>query len=320
MVAIRQGTPAWHEFRAEHITATDAAVVAGEKGSVVELWAQKRGLVGEPEFDAETRALMDDGLALQPFLVDLYARRTGRKVRNINTVRVAKDWPIAACSPDGEVIGESVGLEAKMSAAAKWRTHEDVPGDVFAQVQWQMYVTGWARVDVVALIFGRARIIEVPRDPEYIDDLLALCRQFHGWVESGERPPLDGSESARRVLTALHPGNDGTLLDAPSDVVRLCQDIAAAKAEIKGTSGLVDSMENALRALIGDTDGFAGEWGKATWKRNPDSVRTNWPAVAKAYRELLIDRPAELDAIESIHTETVEGARVLRLSVKELPE
>lgn len=80
-------------------------------------------------------------------------------------------------------------------------------------------------------------------------------------------------------------------------------------------------MENALRALIGDTDGFAGGWGKATWKRNADSVRTNWPAVAKAYRELLIDRPAEeLDAIESIHTETVEGARVLRLSVKELPE
>ena len=337
MVAVRsiqQRTPEWHAFRREHLTATDAAIIAGETGSVIELWAQKRGLVGPPEFDEATRELMDEGLAIQPYLLDFYARRTGRRVRNINTVRVAKDWPVAACSPDGEVVGEPVGLEAKMSTAAKWRAAADpVPGDVFAQVQWQMYVAGWARVDVVGFIFGRPKIIEVPRDEAYIDDLRWAARQFHGWVESGERPPLDGSENARRVLSALHPRGDGTLLLAPPDVERLVLDLSAAKAEIKGSEARVGSMENALRALIGDADGFEGPWGKATWKRNADSTRVNWPAVAKAYRELLegldaipelppellaaIPDGERLDAIQSTHTETSEGARVLRLSVKE---
>lgn len=331
MTAVRsivQRSPEWHEFRTDHLTATDAAIIAGETGSVPELWALKRRLIEPPEFDSATRELMDEGLAIQPYLLDFYARRTNRRVRNINTVRVSREWPVAACSPDGEVVGEPVGLEAKMSTAAKWRAVADpVPGDVFAQVQWQMYVTGWERVDVVGLIFGRPKIIEVPRDPEYIDDLVALCRTFHGWVESGERPPLDGSENARRVLTALHPrGNGEGLVPAPPDVVALIADIAAAKAEVKGSEALIGTMENALRALIADGDGFEGDWGKATWKRNADSTRTNWPAVAGAYRQILEDHaaelghialPTQLDALQSIHTETVEGARVLRLSVKE---
>lgn len=292
-LAIRQGTDAWLEYRRAHITATDAAIIAGETGSAIDLWALKRGLVEEPAVDPDSRLLMDDGLAIQPFLLDAYARRTGNKVREVHNVRQSDDWPVASCSPDGEVIGELVGIEAKMSTAGKWRTSEDVPGDVLAQVQWQMYVTGWLRVDVVALVYGRVRVIEVMRDPEYIDDLLALARQFHGWVISGERPPLDGSENARRVLAALYPRNDGTLLDAPADVLALIRDIDAAKAEVKGSEDLIATMENTLRALIGDADGFAGEWGRVTWK---GTRQTDWLSLA---REL--DPPADLVAM---HTST----------------
>lgn len=330
--AIVQGSPEWHDFRRVHVTATDAAVIAGETGSGVELWALKRGLVDPPEFDAETRALMDEGLAIQPYLLDFHRRRTGLDTRAVDGVRESAEWPVASCSPDGEVFGEPIGVECKMTTSARWpaayRAGEPVPGDVFAQVQWQMYVTGWERVDVVVLLFGRPKIIEVERDDAYIADLVALARQFHGWVESGERPPLDGSENARRVLTALHPRNDGSgLLPAPSDVEGLVRDLAAAKAAAKAADDQVGTLENALRALIGDADGFEGSFGKATWKRNADSTRTNWPAVAEGYRRLisesvdagLISRSVleSVEAIQSIHTEAVVGPRVLRLTLKE---
>lgn len=332
MVAIRQGTDEWLEYRQDRITATDFAVIVGETGSVPELWAQKRGLVEPPTFDDATRELMDEGHAIQPYLIDFYARRTGKRVRNVHGVRESKAWPVATCSPDGEVIGERRGIEAKMTTSAEWpaahRAGEPVPGKVYAQVQWQMYCAGWDAVDVVVLLFGRPKIIEVLRDPQYIDDGLFLARQFHRWVETGERPPLDGSENARRVLSALHPRNDGTLLAAPPEVVALIADIAAAKAEVKGSEAAIGTMENALRALIADADGFEGEWGKATWRKNADSTRVNWPAVAGAYRGLIerIASPEQLsdafgttslDDVQSINTQTVEGARVLRLSVKE---
>lgn len=322
-LAIQQRTPEWHAFRGEHITATDAAVIAGEKGSVVELWALKRGLVGEPEFDAETRALMDEGLAIQPYLIDFYTRRTGRRAVNLNDVRVSEDWPVASCSPDGEVIGENVGIEAKMTSSDRWpaayRIGEPVPGDVFAQVQWQMYVTGWDRVDVVVLLFGRPKVIEIPRDPGYIADLVDLAHTFHEWVLSGERPPLDGSENARRVLAAQFPMNNGRLLSSTPDIDAVVRDLAMAKANAKQAADTAATLENTLRALIADADGVEGPWGKVTWKKNADSTRTNWPAVTKAYRSLLSDRPAdELDAIESIHSETVTGPRVLRLALKEI--
>ena len=357
VVAVHQRTPEWLAFRQDKITATDFAVIAGETGSVVELWAQKRGLVDPPEFDDATRELMDEGLAIQPYLLDFVARRLSVRVRNISTVRQSREWPVAICSPDGEVIGERTGIEAKMTTAAKWpaafRAGDPVPGDVLAQIQWQMFCSGWDAVHVAVLLFGRPKIITVDRDPDYIADGLVLARQFHGWVESGERPPLDGSENARRVLSALHPrGNGEGLLPAPPEVVDLVRGIAAAKAAAKAAENTAGSCENALRALIGDADGFEGEWGKATWKRNADSTRTNWPAVAKAYRTVIGDlcervsrvgRTAsnpdgtnslvvsdvdfadleglsdsvDLDAVESIHTETSAGPRVLRIALKE---
>jgi putative phage-type endonuclease len=323
VVTVHQRTPEWLALRKDSITATDAAIIAGETGSALELWAQKRGLVDPPEFDDATLELMAEGTAIQPYLLDFASRKLGVRVRNINTVRRSREWPVAICSPDGEVIGQRVGIEAKMTTAAKWpaafRAGDPVPGDVLAQVQWQMFCTGWDAVQVVVLLFGRPKVIEVPRDPEYLDNLVWSARQFHGWVLSGERPPLDGTENARRVLSALHPrGNGEGLIPAPPEALDMIRAIAEAKAAAKTAADRCGTYENALRALIGDADGFEGEWGKATWKRNADSTRTNWPAVAKEYRALLHDRPAEeLDAVESIHTETAEGPRVLRLTLKE---
>ena len=90
VVAVHQRTPEWLAFRQDKITATDFAVIAGETGSVVELWAQKRGLIDPPEFDDATRELMEEGLAIEPYLLNFVARRLGVRGRNIDTVRQSR--------------------------------------------------------------------------------------------------------------------------------------------------------------------------------------------------------------------------------------
>jgi len=74
-----------------------------------------------------------------------------------------------------------------------------------------------------------------------------------------------------------------------------------------------------LREIVGDASGIDG---LVSLKKNRDSQRTNWPAVAGAYRTIAAEvKPDdELDVIQSIHTDTVEGARVLRLLSKGSPE
>lgn len=328
VTVVRQGTAEWLTARTKGVTATDAAIIAGETGSVVELWAQKLGLVEPPTFDDETRQLMDDGLALQPYLLDVYRRRTGKRVRAVNTLRRSKTWALAMASPDGEVVGEPVGIEAKMTVSPRWpaamAAGDPVPGDVLAQVQWQAYVCGWEATHVVVLLYGRPKIIEIPRDDDYIGDLVDLARTFWGWVESGTRPPIDGSENARRVLSALHPQNDGTLIAADAEMESLAERLRAARAASRLATDEAATLENTIRALIGDGDGIEGSFGRITLKNN--SVK-DWTAIAadceppadlvamhtttnwKAVAETLRVRPEVI----ARHTMPGAGPRVIRL-------
>jgi hypothetical protein len=69
--------------------------------------------------------------------------------------------------------------------------------------------------------------------------------------------------------------------------------------------------------MLGDASGVEGCF---TYRQNKESTRVNWPAVAHAYRELLLGQGVSeetLSTVESIHSETSPGARVLRLSLKE---
>lgn len=307
---VRQGTPEWLAARREGIGSSDAPVIAGEVGSVLELWAEKSGLV-EPEApDAETSRLFEWGHRLEPIVADWYADTTGRQLQRVNQMLRHRQVAWAFASLDRRVKGERRIVEIKTTRFG-WTGGEDVPGRVQAQVQHQLWVTGYDVADVAVLTGGsEPRIYTIERDDAYIDDLAYLETEFWGWVQSRTRPPVDGSENARRVLSRLHPRNDGTLLPLTPDLDAVVQSWLSAKAAVKEAEAQEATLGNTLRALIGDADGIDG---RVTWKKNADSQRTNWPAVASAYRSLLTGHdPTELDAIESIHSLTVEGPRVLR--------
>jgi putative phage-type endonuclease len=315
---VRQGTPEWLEMRRTGIGSSDAPVIAGERGSVIELWAEKTGLIEAPEPDADTKRLFEWGHRLEPVIADWYADRHDRPLRRVNRMLRHPDVPWAYASLDRVTAKGRRIVEIKTDRWG-WRGGEDVPGAIQAQVQHQLWVTGYEVADVAVLFGGSEPVVyEIERDQAFIDNLVFLETEFQDWVETKTRPPLDGSENARRVLSALHPRNDGTMLPASATVDGLIAELSAARFRAKSEADHAATLENTIRSLIGDADGFEGTWGKVTWKKNADSVRTNWPAVAKAYRSLLTDRPSdELDALESIHSEAVTGPRVLRLALKE---
>lgn len=332
---VRQGTDEWLAWRRNGIGSSDAPVIAGERDGYVELWAIKAGLVPEPPVDDASRRLMDIGKLMEPTLLALYERETGRRPERVYAPVVHRWIPYLFASLDARTKGRDGRrvVEAKWTHSGRWYDlgADPVPGDVYAQVQHQLAVTGYDVADVAVLRGRDFLVVEVPRDEAYIADLVAEEGRFWRYVETRERPPLDGSETTRRVLSALHPRNDEAgLLPATPDVVVLADQYREAKARAKAVDAEADTIANALRAVIGDADGYALPWGAVSWRKNADSTRTNWPAVAKAYRVWLEevvarseldadDRRAaldELDAIESIHSETVQGARVLRLSEK----
>jgi hypothetical protein len=95
--------------------------------------------------------------------------------------------------------------------------------------------------------------------------------------------------------------------------------LAEARAAKRAAEDAERTVGNALRAVIGEASGIDG---LVTLRKNADSTRVNWPAVAGAFRELLADttEAETLDTLQSIHSETTPGARVLRLLSKGITE
>jgi putative phage-type endonuclease len=326
-IPVRQNSPEWLAARRESIGSSDIPIIVGESAvkSAYTLAAEKLGLA-EPKVDADRQELFDIGHLLEPGLLAIYERKTGRhpKARHGMFRHPTIAW--ATASLDGTAPVRRI-VEAKWSNAAKWRSGERIPGDVQAQVQWQLFVMGWDVADVVALEHGLPRVEVVERDDEMIEDQLELARDFHEMLLRGELPDADGSDSTAQTIRRLHPRDDGTVLPATADLAEMVARFREAKAAVKAASDEEGSIGNALRLLIGEASEIAG---LVSYRRNADSTRVNWPAVAKAYRERLEEvviradmepddkRVAleELDAIQSIYSEIVQGPRVLRLLSK----
>jgi hypothetical protein len=68
--------------------------------------------------------------------------------------------------------------------------------------------------------------------------------------------------------------------------------------------------------MLAESAGVKGDGWEMTLRKNRDSTRTNWPAVAAGWRQLISERLEEAETVLSIHTETVPGPRVLRTSFK----
>lgn len=324
-IPVTQDSPAWLEARRSTIGSSDIPIIVGESPhkDAHTLAAEKLGLV-EAVVDAETQELFDIGHLMQPVLLDIYERKTGRHPKAVHGWRVHRDIAWATASLDGTAPTRRV-VEAKWTNAVRWRPRElgdeRLPGDVAAQVQWQLFVTGWDVADVVVMRHGIPDVIEVGRDDAMIEDVLWFARDFHGYLERGELPPPTGSDAARRTLAVMHPLDDGTWLPATADLAEMVRQLAEARAAKSEAEKTEKTVGNALRAVIGDATGVDG---LVSLKKSADSVRTNWPAVASAFREALERVATEqelsdafgttsLDDVVSIHSETAQGPRVLRL-------
>lgn len=68
--------------------------------------------------------------------------------------------------------------------------------------------------------------------------------------------------------------------------------------------------------MLGDASGVKGDGWELTCRKNRDSTRINWPAVAQGWRSLITAPEEEIEAVLQAHTETVTGPRVLRTSFK----
>jgi putative phage-type endonuclease len=316
---------AFQEERRTGLGGSDVGVILGldPYRTPFELWQEKTGRSASFEGNLATRF----GKHGEQFVAEEYGLRTGRKVQRYNTVLRHREAPLIG-HPDRLVVPEGqktaawrreirtdLGLEAKTANAfavryGDWGEEgtDQVPAHYLLQCQAYMTLTGCPRWDLAVLIGGNAdfRIYHLHHDAELEGVILEEAARW--WREHviSDRPPPPQTETEARQRWASHQPGKVAELDGDSEA--LLREYAGLKGTLKRLNDRETALRDQLIPAFADAEQIIARDGSplATYKANKPSARTDWKAVAIA--------AGADDALIERHTDTKEGARVLRLA------
>ncbi len=336
----------WQAARQRTITATDVADILGlgwESPRAV--YERKKGI----RADKEQTEAMWLGTELEPFIASMFAKKNGYQygVEIIPCGFVtAPDNTRHGATPDYEFIpgldvtcdktgrkwkSEEVGIECKFAGAHTARNFgsegtDEVPTNYIIQTQWQMRCRPQWKVVILVLFtaFGGLKHFFIERDDELIRRMTFKVNVFCGeYLDSNMPPPISGSESDTKALNEKWDEEQGKLIAASYELEETIAELREIKESVKCGEMVEDEFSNRIREFMGDATELDSTEGKFSWRRNSDSVKTDWEACYKglmAYATIMLSAQpdtAQLFTNESIRlvndlTVTKPGARVLR--------
>ena len=204
---------------------------------------------------------VDFGNYIEEPVAQLYAKRTGLKVRRSNVHHAHKSAPWLKANIDRKVEGIQRGLEIK---SVNWRlAHlwgdagtDEVADYYLPQIMHYLLVLDYPEWDAAALIGGATdfRIYHLKRDAEWDELILDTSRDF--WVEHVEKgiPPAIDLEHAKasQTLRKVYSQVNGDAVTLPDEALHWHQVIEQAKAKAKEYSAVAEGATNHLLDLAGN--------------------------------------------------------------------
>lgn len=248
----------WLAWRRRGVGGSDAPVIMGlspYKGWLT-LYIEKtdRGL--DPREPNEAAYW---GQTLEEVVAREFEKRSGLRVTEPTSKLIQHPiFPWMLGTPDRYVTdqaGRTIGiLECKTTAARRDTEWEDGPAPyAYCQLQHYLAVTGFQVGWIAVLIGGQLyKHFEVPRDQDYIDELIAKETEFWSHVEADTAPPADAKESTSAVI------NSRFAESVRDSSVELTGDALAAARRLRelGTSARLDlevaEHKNTVKLALGE--------------------------------------------------------------------
>jgi len=225
-------------------------------GSIVKLYGQKIGLI-EPDDENEA---MRWGKLLEPVILEEYRRETGRSVVGSNALLQSIAHPYLLATPDGEQHAEDHDgpgiVQVKLtSLASAWK--DGVPRYVWAQMQQEMFVTGYSWGTAVALLNGTKLVwADVEAEAQWEETLIHKCGDFWNRVVNREPIPqhwIDGSDDTSDAIKRMFPerliGETAELSGEFFDIHGRLRDAEGLKEQAED---IVKTLRNQIKLAIGE--------------------------------------------------------------------
>jgi putative phage-type endonuclease len=276
----------WLAFRNTGIGGSDIAAAMGVSPwkSPLQLYEEK---TSEPVIrpdTAKTRA----GKALENVVAAWYQEERPYSLSRSNFIWFEKTATYNRIANIDRVIHTPDGpgiLEIKTTGAfnaSAW--NEQVPDDVFLQLQWYLSISGYRFGHVAVLIGGwDFRIFEIPSDKEMQAEMISAAEAF--WQRIIDKnPPPPQTEADLRSINCV-PNSPKT-----ADAIRFNQIIRLreVRADLKTLEAEEDKLTSDLKCYLADCDTLITSDGKvlATYKQAKDSVSFDKDAFTSEFPEL----------------------------------
>lgn len=242
----------WLDARRAGIGGSDVGAIMGfnQYKSAYQLFLEKTGQYHE-EVDNDAVYF---GNALEDFVAQEFAKRTGKKVRRLNKMLVHPEHNFMLANLDRVVVGEKAVLECKTAneyLKEAWNG-EEIPASYLCQVHHYLAVTGYKKAYIAVLLGGNKFIWkEIERDEEFIEILVDREKDFwENHVLKDVAPSIDGSDASSELLKKMYPQDDGSAIMLTKDDDVLLDAIDSLSTEIKSLETQKKEYENRLKLKL----------------------------------------------------------------------
>ena len=257
----------WLGERRRGIGASEVAAILGESpwSSPMAVYAAKvHGVEQDLGIDTEVRLLME------PVILELYRRRTGREARPGGVLLQSTEHAWALCTLDADHEAEELGpLELKAESiygADRWA--DGPPRQYWWQVHAQMLVTGAPKGSIAALIGHQFVWCDVERNEAAIAHMVQVCADFWLRVERREPPSPDDHRATRAALEAIYSSETkGKVVALGHDLIDVADELTSLKAQRAEIKRQVERLELDVKAQLQDAEaGVLPDGSTFTWR------------------------------------------------------
>ncbi len=269
----------WLSLRTKGIGGSDSAAAIGLSRwkDPLTLWAEKTGKIKAQE--AGEAAYW--GNILEEPVAQRFAEVTGLSVRRHNALLAHEDeeYNFMRANIDRDIVGVNQFLEVKTASTFKGGEWEDeeIPIEYYCQGQHYLAVTGCEGLWYAVLIGGqRFHHVYAPRDDEFITELMRAEKEFWGYVERNEQPPVNASESCANALKELYPDSGKNVVELPKEADFWAKEYDKAKKAIGEHTDKKVFYQNLLIAQLAGGDAWGGltpSGRKVTWRTGKNGAK-----------------------------------------------
>lgn len=241
-----QGTEGWLAWRKQGITATEAASIMfpDRYSSPLKVYSEKLGITESDQSDPD--GFMEWGHKIEDLLVSKFMS-CHTDFTNCTQGRLyQRDW--CKCSLDAQCYdagGDSCIIECKTGqSSSKWAPY---PDKYYAQIQWQMYVTGIRKGYFAVLISGHNYFErEVEYNQAFVDKMLEKCKIVWDCILNKTPPAELGFFSVDKEVIDAMAGLTGHTGEPEEIALELAETYVKLKEAADRANAELDSVKNEI--------------------------------------------------------------------------